>query len=50
MSLIWSRMKLVVEPSAAVPLAGLLAKGTDAPAVGVILSGGNVEATFNLTN
>ena len=49
MSLIWSRMKLVVEPSAAVPLAGLLSIGTKARSVGVILSGGNVEATYHLT-
>ncbi len=45
MKLIWERMKIVVEPSAAVPLAAIL----DSPyrfkgkKVGVILSGGNVD-------
>lgn len=45
MRLLWERMKLVVEPSAAVPVAALL----EHPAcfrgqrVGVILSGGNVD-------
>jgi threonine dehydratase len=42
---IFERMKLVVEPSAAVPLAALLA-GRGEPLgrrVGVILSGGNVD-------
>lgn len=45
MRLIWERMKLIVEPSAAVPFAALLKDkqayiGKD---VGVILSGGNVD-------
>jgi len=45
MRLIWERMKIIVEPSAAVPLAALLnakdeVKGLRA---GLILSGGNVE-------
>lgn len=45
MRFLWERMKLVVEPSGAVSLAGLLkgeidVKGTN---VGVILSGGNVD-------
>lgn len=45
MQLIWERMKIIVEPSAAVPLAVIM----DHPAVfsgkktGVILSGGNVD-------
>lgn len=45
MRLLWERMKIVVEPSGAVPLAALL-KEKDAFAgkkVGVILSGGNVD-------
>lgn len=41
--LIWNCLKIVVEPSSAVPLAALLAAPPDHP-VGVILSGGNVEA------
>ena len=45
MRLVWERMKLIVEPSAAVPLAALLedkvaVRGTR---VGIILSGGNVD-------
>ena len=45
MRLIWERMKLVVEPSAAVALAALLEGGVDVVGqrVGIILSGGNVE-------
>lgn len=45
MQLIWERMKLVIEPSAAVAFAGLL-KHKDKykhKKIGVILSGGNVE-------
>lgn len=44
MKLIWQRMKLVVEPSAAVPLAGLLQGRLPrlrGKRVGIILSGGN---------
>lgn len=45
MRLVWERMKLVVEPSGAVPLAALLEGGVDLKAkrVGIILSGGNVD-------
>lgn len=45
MRLIWERMKVVVEPSAAVPLAAILAKPElfSVKRVGVILSGGNVD-------
>jgi threonine dehydratase len=45
MRMIWERMKIIIEPSAAVPVAGLL----EAPElfagarVGVILTGGNVD-------
>ncbi len=45
MRLIWERMKIVIEPSAAVPLAALL-EGTlnlGGLRVGVVLSGGNVD-------
>lgn len=42
MRLIWERMKLVVEPSAAVPLAAVLRGGVGGR-VGVILTGGNVD-------
>lgn len=45
MKLIWERMKLVVEPSAAVPLAALLEKRElfTGNKIGVILSGGNAD-------
>ena len=45
MRLLWERMKLVVEPSAAVALAPAIARGikADGKRVGVLISGGNVE-------
>jgi threonine dehydratase len=45
MRLVWERMKIVVEPSAAVPLAGILTNREAFPGnrIGVILSGGNVD-------
>ena len=55
MKLIWERMKIVIEPSSAVALAPLLRKkgladlglnGLSNPRIGIILSGGNVEAKW----
>jgi threonine dehydratase len=45
MRFVWTRMKLVVEPSAAVPAAALLSRRLRAPGarVGVVFSGGNVD-------
>ncbi|HET6654699.1 MAG TPA: pyridoxal-phosphate dependent enzyme [Gammaproteobacteria bacterium] len=45
MRLVWERMKLVIEPSAAVPVAALLERAVDTEGlrIGVILSGGNVD-------
>ncbi len=45
MRMIWERMKIVVEPSSAVPLACLLERTLDLRGrrVGVIVSGGNVD-------
>jgi threonine dehydratase len=45
MRMIWERMKIIVEPSSAVPLAAILEKKVDAEGkkVGIILSGGNVD-------
>lgn len=45
MRLIWERMKIIVEPSAAVPLAAILENKIDVRGkkVGIILSGGNVD-------
>jgi threonine dehydratase len=44
MRLIWTRLKIIIEPSCATPLAALLKSPPARPArVGVILSGGNVD-------
>ena len=47
MEFLWSRMKLVIEPSGAVSLAGVLSKQIDLKSkkVGVIISGGNIDLT-----
>ncbi|MFX0065537.1 MAG: pyridoxal-phosphate dependent enzyme [Candidatus Hermodarchaeota archaeon] len=47
MKFLWERMKLVIEPSGAVPLAGLLGGELEVKdkRVGIILSGGNVDLT-----
>ena len=45
MRTVWERMKIIIEPSAAVPLAALLAKRIDLTGkrVGLIFSGGNLD-------
>ena len=45
MRMTWERMKIIIEPSSAVPLACLLERSLDVGGamVGVILSGGNVD-------
>ena len=45
MRTIWERMKIVIEPSAAVPVAALLQRAVagEGRRIGVILSGGNVD-------
>lgn len=45
MKLIWERLKIIIEPSSAVPLAGLLKQKEKFQnrQVGIILSGGNVD-------
>ena len=45
MKLVWKRMKLVIEPSSAVPLAGILKNRAlfQGKRVGVIVTGGNVD-------
>jgi len=47
MQFLWERMKLVVEPSGAVSLAGVLCGRVDlgSERVGIIISGGNVDVT-----
>jgi len=45
MRYVWERMKILIEPSAAVPIGVLLERKIDLTGkrVGVILSGGNVD-------
>lgn len=45
MRLIWERMKIIIEPSSAVPLAAILENKVDVKGkkAGIILSGGNVD-------
>lgn len=45
MRMIWERMKIIIEPSSAVPLASILENKVDVKGqkVGIILSGGNVD-------
>lgn len=45
MRLVWTRMKIIIEPSCAVPLAAILSGAVDLSGqrVGVILTGGNVD-------
>jgi threonine dehydratase len=45
MRFIWERMKILIEPSSAVPVAALLEGkiDTDDKRIGVIISGGNVD-------
>ena len=45
MRLIWERMKIIIEPSSAVPLAAILEKKVDVQGkkIGIILSGGNLD-------
>jgi len=49
MRLVWERMKLVIEPSAAVPVAAALSGRTELKnkRVGIILSGGNLDLARN---
>jgi threonine dehydratase len=52
MRLLWERMKIIVEPSGAVPLAALLGEKDRFPGkkIGIILSGGNVDLGKNYFN
>ena len=47
MKLIWERMKIIIEPSCATPLAAILTpefrKLDNIETVGIILTGGNVD-------
>jgi threonine dehydratase len=44
LALVWSRTKLVIEPTSALPIAAVLAGAIPGTRIGVILSGGNVDA------
>ncbi|MFA6128726.1 MAG: pyridoxal-phosphate dependent enzyme [Bacteroidales bacterium] len=49
MRLIWERMKIIIEPSSAVPLGALMAKpdaGWKGKKIGIILSGGNCQISL----
>ena len=52
MRLLWERMKIIVEPSGAVPLAALLKEKDrfQGEKIGIILSGGNVDLRNNYFN
>nr|HPR59788.1 pyridoxal-phosphate dependent enzyme [Prolixibacteraceae bacterium] len=45
MRMVWERMKIIIEPSSAVPLAAIIENKIDVKGqkVGIILSGGNVD-------
>lgn len=45
MRLVWERMKIIIEPSSAVPVAALIEKKINATGknIGIIISGGNVD-------
>jgi threonine dehydratase len=43
MRTVWERMKIIIEPSSAVPVAAVLARKIEGARLGVILSGGNVD-------
>ena len=45
MRLTWEKLRIVVEPSSAVPLACLIERTLDlrGPRIGIIVSGGNVD-------
>jgi threonine dehydratase len=44
LAIVWSRTKLVIEPTSALPIAAVLAGAIPGARIGVILSGGNVDA------
>ncbi len=44
LAVVWSRTKLVIEPTSALPIAAILAGAIPGRRIGVILSGGNVDA------
>ena len=45
MRLVWERMKIIIEPSAAVPMAALIKHISDyqGKKIGIIFSGGNID-------
>jgi len=52
MRLVWERMKIIIEPSSAVPVAAVLKREVPGKRIGIILTGGNVDLDalpFNLS-
>jgi threonine dehydratase len=45
LGLVWSRTKLMIEPTSALPVAAVLAGDIPGQRIGIVLSGGNLEAT-----
>jgi threonine dehydratase len=43
MRVVWERMKIIIEPSSAVPVAAVLAHKVEGARIGIIVSGGNVD-------
>ena len=43
MRLVWERMKIIIEPSSAVPVAAVIGRKVRGSRIGVILTGGNVD-------
>jgi threonine dehydratase len=43
MRLVWERMKIIIEPSSAVPVAAIIGRKVRGSRIGVILTGGNVD-------
>ena len=52
MKLVWERMKIIIEPSSAVPLAALInhKENFNGQKIGIIISGGNVDLKHNYFN
>jgi threonine dehydratase len=44
LAVVWSRTKLVIEPTSALPIAAVLAGAIPGDRIGIVLSGGNVDA------
>jgi threonine dehydratase len=45
LALVWSRTKVLIEPTSALPVAAVLAGAIPGQRIGIVLSGGNLDAT-----